>query len=74
MSEADRLHQKDEPRFVPGNLYSMLDMVGAEMICDVCGAWQRIPELIESMARQAALKLGWVSRDGKDLCRHCARQ
>lgn len=72
MTEAGRLHEKHEPRFASGKLYSMLDLMGATATCDFCGCWQRLPTLIESHMAEEAAKLGWTQRDGKDACPNCA--
>lgn len=72
--EAHRLHRKDEPRFPPGHLYSMLDMLGAEITCDFCGRWQRLPTLMEYDADALAQERGWTKCEGKDVCPICKAQ
>ena len=66
----DRLHRKWEPRMQPGRLYSLLDIMGGEAVCDECGNWQRIPTLSErDLAREAHAR-GWVTGE-KDYCPEC---
>lgn len=68
----DRLHDKHEPRLQSGKLYSLLDIMGATITCDECGAWQNLPALHEVFAVEEARKRGWQTGDGKpDLCKHC---
>lgn len=68
--EASRLHRKGEPRLVPMNLYSLMDMYGCIATCDECGNWQRIPVLSEHGADREGAKLGW-SIGEKDYCPEC---
>jgi hypothetical protein len=73
----DILHERDEspePRFRPGKLISLLDIIGGgRAICDSCGRWQSVSALCEADARQILGKSGWTFRDGKDFCQVCSK-
>jgi hypothetical protein len=71
------LHEANErtgPAFRPGQLYSMLDILGGGiMTCDNCGRWQRLTSIPSSSARSDMTMFGWTFPNGKDLCRICSK-
>lgn len=67
------LHEKSDPRLQGGRLYSMLDILGPEIVCDECGRWQRLSAILESDAREDANRKGWAIVDGRDLCPICTK-
>jgi hypothetical protein len=68
--DSDILHDKNDPHLQGGRLYSMLDLMGATMTCDLCGRWQRLDTLFDF--DKCAAEKGWVKRNEQDLCRICA--
>lgn len=45
------------------------------VFCDGCGAWHEyLDARTAAAARRSAVKAGWKCRDGKDLCRACAKK
>lgn len=73
MSEADRLHERGEPFFRSGALFSLLDIMGLIATCDSCGRWQRVAALTEQSARDELPRLGWRVVDGKEICPVCVK-
>lgn len=73
LEEAHRLHSKEEPLMRGGSMYSLLDLMGATIHCDRCGAWQRLPTITTMGCDRLAAERGW-SRGESDLCPNCARQ
>lgn len=73
IKDSDTLHGPNEPKLQGGRLYSMLDLMGPQITCDLCGSWQRLSAITVDDARKDAAAKGWVEREGKDLCRNCAQ-
>ena len=76
LAEAHRLHEKDEPRLRDYAIYSMLDLMGGEVVCDFCGRWQRIPSLFPGDPDIPEMKAsrGWTMLEEKDCCPVCSQR
>ncbi len=61
-------------KLIPGQLYSLLDLMGVRYSCDQCG--KDGPSALGAVqAKDAALKDGWSINgpEGHDLCSSCAK-
>lgn len=67
------LHEKDAPRLVGGQMYSMMDILGPVITCDDCGRWQRISAVTLETAASKAAESGWLFANDRHRCPKCAR-
>lgn len=66
-----RLHSKQEPRLVGGRLYSFLDLLGWEVICSICGSWQRLKSMTVDDCVDEAKAKGWGMNGNVHHCPFC---
>jgi len=66
-------HDRPEPMFRGGKLYSLLDILGGgRVVCDKCQRWQSFSAITPEHAREELTKSGWRFTDGQDICPRCA--